>query len=82
MAIPRIILTVTQLVNRAPPLNEKNPTTTSWPHQRRAMTRFNVKEIVIARRRRYDSNILVVGFFLFKGGARFANCVILHYKDV
>jgi hypothetical protein len=50
------------------------PTTSTWHHQRRAMTSFIVKDIVIARR--WWCHVLVVGFFLFKGGACFNNCVI------
>jgi hypothetical protein len=38
-----------QLVKRAPPYNKKKPTTSAWDHQRQAMTRLIVKEIVIAR---------------------------------
>jgi hypothetical protein len=38
-----------QLVKRAPSLNMKNPTTSTW-QQHQTMTRLIVKEIVIAQR--------------------------------
>jgi hypothetical protein len=41
---------LTQLVKRAPPLNKENPTSSTWHHQRRAITSFFVEEIVNARR--------------------------------
>jgi hypothetical protein len=39
---------MTQVVNRAPPLNKKKKNTTITWHQSRAKTRFNITEIVIA----------------------------------
>jgi hypothetical protein len=37
-----------KLVNRAPPLNKKNSTTSTWCHQRWAITKCIVQEIVIS----------------------------------
>jgi hypothetical protein len=73
---------MTQLVKHAPPFITKKSTTSPWHHQRRAITRFVVKEIVIADALMMPRG-LVVGFLIIKGGACFTNCVILlHNIDV
>jgi hypothetical protein len=40
---------MTQLVKHAPPVNKKNPTTSTWQHQRRAITISLTINLAIAR---------------------------------
>lgn len=60
-----------------PPSNKKNPTTSTWHHQRWAITISLTINLVIVW---CCCHVLVVGFFIFKDGARFTSCFINPFK--